>query len=122
MDNENINNVSEEKDDDLTSTRMILKRIERKLDSGRTTCPVTEKEYEEHCRIIEQAKVVLPQLVSAIADSAEALKEGRKTFEMVNTRLTIIETEKKTAVTVIGVIAGIIGGTISVMLRFIFKP
>lgn len=93
----------------------ILKRIEAKFDE-RPVCLATRKEYEEHCKFIDEAKVILPQFNKAIEEFSRVLAEGTKTFGEHRNRLTVIETEKKTALAIIGVIGGIIGGSLSFLI------
>ena len=102
------------------TTTQVLQRIEAKLNNT-PPCVATTKEYDDHCEFINDAKVILPQFTKAIKDFEVALKEGQKSFTSINTRLTVIETEKKTAIAVIGIVAGVIGGGLSLLVGLLIK-
>ena len=90
------------------TTTQILKRIEKKIDTP--TCPADKKTYEKHCRILEDIQVTFPQFKDALKDIKEVLKEGAETFKNHERRITVMETEKKTAIGVVAFIGAVLGG------------
>ena len=91
----------------MTQTQ-LLERIYKKLDE-RPVCIATQKEYEDHCLFIEEWKVLLPQVMATIKSFEKALAKGETQFREHNDKFLVMETERKTAVWIVGVIGGVIG-------------
>ena len=70
-------------------------------------CPATRETYERHCRILDDLQDTLPVLKQTVEDLRNEIRAGNQSFKEHSQRLTIIETEKKTAIGILVTFLGL---------------
>ena len=84
------------------------------------TSIVPPEVQREHCEILSQLKIILPDIKAELEQTKKVRKECADRFESQNSRLTVMETEKKTALKLIGG-GSVFGGLIGYLFQLLFK-